>query len=357
MTADLPALSIVVPAHDAEATLRRCLAALSAAAGPDRELIVVDDRSSDQTTSIALAAGARVIRSTSPGPAAARNAGAAAAGARIVLFVDADVVVRPDTLERVVRWFERPEITAVFGSYDATPADPGFVSQYRNLLHHFTHQHGARDSRSFWAGCGAIRRDAFQASGGFDATRFARPSVEDIELGGRLSHAGRRIALDPAMQVTHLKRWTLASMVRTDIRDRAIPWSKLILESGRLPDDLNLRSRRRASAILGCSAGLALLVAGAGLIPGIPRALSAAAFAAAAVAVAGSLWLDRSWHRFLARERGAAFALRAAPLSLLFSLYSSAAFAACGLIYGLRAAGRRQRIRKPEDKDRSASLL
>ena len=57
------------------------------------------------------------------------------------------------------------------------------VSQYRNLLHHFVHQHGHAEASTFWAGCGAIRRAAFDAVGGFDAARFPRPSIEDIELG------------------------------------------------------------------------------------------------------------------------------------------------------------------------------
>ena len=50
---------------------------------------------------------------------------------------------------------------------------------------------------------------------GFDARRYPRPSIEDVELGGRLSGRGR-LVLDPALQGTHLKEWTLASMVVTD---------------------------------------------------------------------------------------------------------------------------------------------
>ena len=69
--------------------------------------------------------------------------------------------------------------------------------------------------RTFWAGLGAVRRDVFAAVGGFDAARYPHPSIEDIELGGRLAARGR-ILLDPAMQGTHLKEWTLRSMVTTD---------------------------------------------------------------------------------------------------------------------------------------------
>ena len=83
------------------------------------------------------------------------------------------------------------------------------VSQYRNLLHHFVHQEGNPEASTFWAGCGAVRRAAFDAVAGYDEARFRRPSIEDIELGYRLRRAGYRIRLDRDLQCTHLKRWRL----------------------------------------------------------------------------------------------------------------------------------------------------
>ena len=55
--------------------------------------------------------------------------------------------------------------------------------------------------------------------------------------------------LDPELHVTHLKRWTIASVIHTDITCRALPWSRLILEAGKMPDDLNVSSRERVKAI------------------------------------------------------------------------------------------------------------
>src|SRR3989442_4923268 len=125
------------------------------------------------------------------------------------------------------------------------------VSRYRNLLHHFVHQRGKPDASTFWAGCGAIRRHTFEEVRGFDAARFPRPSIEDIELGYRLRAAGHRIRLDPRLQGTHLKRWTLGSILRTDIAQRALPWSRLILKSGQAPPALNLTTGQPASAARG----------------------------------------------------------------------------------------------------------
>src|ERR687894_766679 len=93
----------------------------------------------------------------------------------------------PDELSRIEAAFaDDPGLTALFGSYDDRPEAPGAVSGFRNLLHHHVHQGGAGPARTFWAGLGAVRRDAFVAAGGFDEGRYPVPSIEDIELGMRL---------------------------------------------------------------------------------------------------------------------------------------------------------------------------
>jgi hypothetical protein len=121
------------------------------------------------------------------------------------------------------------------------------------------HQTGKAEASTFWAGTGAVRRVAFERVGGFDEQRFPRPSIEDIELGYRLRQAGYRIFLDKSLQSMHLKQWTLRSVIRTDIIHRAVPWSRLIIESGKGPDDLNLQTSQRVSVVLTGIGGLLLL--------------------------------------------------------------------------------------------------
>src|SRR5439155_18197341 len=115
-------------------------------------------------------------------PAVARNLAAGEARGAVLFFVDADVRLAPDAVARVQTEFQSdPGLAALFGSYDQLPAAPNFISQYKNLLHHFVHQDSADEGTSFWAGCGAIRRDIFASLGGFN-TGYRRPSIEDIEL-------------------------------------------------------------------------------------------------------------------------------------------------------------------------------
>ena len=194
-------LSVVIPATDAPATLDRCLAALARSREPHEVEVVRGPRFA--------------------GPAAARNAGVARTGGDIVVFVDADVEVHPDALTRLREAFDDdPALAAVFGAYDDRPSAPATVSRFRNLLHHHVHASAPGPATTFWAGLGAIRREVFDAVGGFDGGRYTRPSIEDIELGMRLHAAGCRIALDPRARGTHLKRWTLRSMLRTDLAAR-----------------------------------------------------------------------------------------------------------------------------------------
>jgi GT2 family glycosyltransferase len=258
--------------------------------------------------------GARVLRTSShSGPAAARNVGARAALGDVLFFVDADVVVHDNMVARVVQTFaDEPDLAAVFGSYDVRPVAPGAVSQYRNLLHHFVHQHGNHNASTFWAGCGAVRRSVFLAAGGFDERRFPDPSIEDIEFGYRLRADGHRIVLDKELLGTHLKKWTLLSMIWTDLRFRALPWSRLMLERRMVPDDLNLKRDQRISVGLVAMAGMLL-------------ALSfwhVAFLAASAAAIAAVVITNREVYGFFRRRHGLRFAATCVPLHLVYFMCS-----------------------------------
>jgi glycosyltransferase involved in cell wall biosynthesis len=311
-------VSIVVPAYNNSRELAQCLSALRAAAEPDTELIVIDDASIDDVSSVARNAGVRVLRlPRNAGPAAARNHGARCARGLILFFVDADVVVAHDAITRVRNFLEcHQEIAAVFGSYDANPAAPGMVSQYRNLLHHFVHQTGRAEASTFWAGCGAIRRVVFESVGGFDARRFPRPSIEDIELGYRLRRAGYRIFLDKSLQGMHLKRWKLWTVIRTDIVHRAIPWSQLILGSREAPNDLNLQRTQRLCVGL---TGLSGLFCTASWFH--PELLVPAFGCWTAIVI-----INRELFAFFSRARGKFFAMASVPLHVLY-------YACCGMGY------------------------
>jgi glycosyltransferase involved in cell wall biosynthesis len=310
------AVSVIIPVHNGGRAFVQCLRALRQSPTQPREIIVAANGCRDRTAEAARLAGATVIETPrAVGPAAARNAAARQACGDLLFFVDADVAVHPDALDRLLTCFELyPDIAACFGSYDNAPPEKNFLSQYKNLFHHFVHQSGKTNASTFWAGCGAVRRDIFLAMGGFDET-YRRPAIEDIELGQRLAARGHLIHLDKKLLATHLKRWRLTGLLYADIFQRALPWCRLILRTGSVPNDLNTGYRSRASVFLALL--LALLLATAlfsdkGLLP--------AAFIGSLL-----LFLNLDWYRFVFRRKGLVWTIQAAGWHWFYYLYSGVA--------------------------------
>jgi Glycosyl transferase family 21 len=293
-------LSVIVPATDSPPTLDLCVGAIRASIPPEAELLVQ-----------AEPAGS--------GPARARNQAAARARGEILVFVDSDVVVDPRALPGIeARFAAEPDLTAMFGSYDPYPSAPGLVSRFRNLLHHHVHAVSAGRVESFWAGLGAVRREAFDAAGGFDADRYPRPAIEDIELGCRLVDRGGHVVLDPRITGRHLKRWTLRSMVATDFARRGVPWTRLQLERRRRARGLNLS----ASQVLGAVAAVGIAVGAAGRRPGL------VAGCAAAMVVSNA-----SLYGLLARVGGPRLAAAGVPLQALHYLTAAASVPAGAVLH------------------------
>jgi hypothetical protein len=296
-------LSVVVPATDDPVTLPRCVAALEASDRPADEVLVITDPALSAT--------------------AARNAGARRATGDVVVFVDADVEVDPRALGRLRDVLDHdPDLTAVFGSYDDAPADRGVVSAFRNLLHHHVHHRSAGPAETFWTGLGAVRRSAFLAVGGFDEQRYPHPSIEDIDLGDRLRAAGHRVALDPTIQGTHLKVWTLRSMVATDFSRRGVPWVSLQVRRRRLSGALNCGWRHRLSAV---ASVLAVVAAAFAVVPAV------------VAGVAALVGLNLGFYALLLRRLGVAHAVAGVGLHGLHHLVAVAAVPV-GIVAGLRAA-------------------
>ena len=327
-------VAIIVPVRDGKAYLARTLPALLAALPPGDEVLVCDDGSHDGSGELARSLGARVLRQeTSAGPAAARNRGAREGGTERIIFLDADCRVHADTLARLTAALDDPTVAAAFGSYDDTPEARSTVSLYKNLSHHFVHQRSRGEAGTFWAGCGAVRREVFVAMGGFDES-FPRPSIEDVELGYRLKAAGHRIRLVAEAQVTHLKEWDLGSWLLADFRDRAVPWGRLVRAGRGLPRDLNLTFRDRFATGLAGLAGLMMVLVLASPSPWALRFLTAAV-----AALLLSTALDLPFLHFAARRVSPTFALAAAGLHLIHRALGLAGFVV-GLLWPAPSAHR-----------------
>lgn len=200
-----PAVSVIIPAYNAERTLDACLTAVCSQqlAEGDFEVILVDDASTDGTVLIAQRHGVRVLAVDHGGPASARNQGAAVATGDFLVFTDADCAPLPGWLEAMVRPLRGGEVVGSKGRYatqqrslTARFTQVEFEEKYERLAHHryidFIDTYAA-----------AYRRDVFLANGGFD-TIFPTPSAEDQELSFRLAEQGHKMVFAPDAVVLHI---------------------------------------------------------------------------------------------------------------------------------------------------------
>jgi glycosyltransferase involved in cell wall biosynthesis len=312
-----PFISIIIPVYNGATTLRTCLDSVFQSSYPNFECIVVDDHSTDDSVAIAESYRTKIIQSPVQGGAAsARNRGAETAQGDVLLFVDADVEIYPDSLDIVAEAFaQNLNISAIFGSYDDKPGCSNFFSQYKNLFHHYIHQTSREDASTFWSGCGAIKKEVFFEIGKFDET-YKKSSIEDIALGYKLKLKNHEILLVKKLIVKHLKPYSFISLVKSDFFDRAIPWTVLMLNNKQLANDLNLKVRHKLSAMLLFFILVFILLSFTSTWFALPSVLSFMLL----------IMLNYDLYEFFLKKRGTFFTFRVVPLHLLYYFYSTLGF-------------------------------
>ena len=331
-------ISVIMPAYNAAHYLPRVLTPLIEMlnGGEVDEVLVVDDNSTDNTAELAREMGARVmVTPQNGGPGLARNQAAHEAIGDVLWFVDSDVIAWPGGAARIREAMADESVHAVFGSYDDTPDGQQWISKYKNLTHRFHHQEANREASTFWAGCGAVRKAPFLAVGGFDVDTYRVPSIEDIELGYRISGNGGRILVIPDLLGKHLKIWTLGNVVHTDIFRRALPWARLMISREGLTDDLN------TSFIERLRAG----ISGLGLLSILAIPFVAGAWVAALVLAVLALIINWNFFSFLWKNGGLPFALYAMAFHQVYYIYSATVFVWC--LFEYHVLGQKDRLSVP----------
>ncbi len=222
--------SVIIPVHNEARVLARCLTKACEALPADFELIVIDDASTDGTAEIAARFPCRCfVLDRCRGAAFARNVGAEKAQGEVLVFIDADILVKADSFEKIRALLEhRPDVAAVVGRYDVFHEDPSIFSQYKNLFTWYEYGEAPDYVSWFFTSIGAVRREAFFAVGGFKPYLSSQSGLDDIEFGQRLFCSGYRIRLDKDLTVYHLKRFTLSSFVRNEWT-RSKAWMDFVL--------------------------------------------------------------------------------------------------------------------------------
>jgi glycosyltransferase involved in cell wall biosynthesis len=211
-------VTLVIPAKNAGPVLRQCLDAVAPIVGAQvRQIILVDDGSTDDTVAIAKSYGVHVVHSPQLGPGGARNLGWQAADSPLVWFIDSDCVAQPDALTLLLAHLTSDGVAGVGGSYGNMRPD----STLACLVHEeiiARHRRMSADVDYLATYNVVYRRDALEKVNGFDEGNFngpGAPGAEDIELAFRLHDAGYRLRFEPRSIVGHYHPTRLSRYLRS----------------------------------------------------------------------------------------------------------------------------------------------
>jgi len=221
----MPKLSIIIPTYFAEKTLAECLSAIHASLYKNYELIVIDDASTDNTIRIAKQFVKHIVHNpTNLGKIKTRRSGLDKAKGEILINIDQDVVIKPNTFNIIVDYFKNhPEVDAITCLLSKEEPFTNFTSQYKNLYMHYYFKRLPETVHFLYGSLYAIRRTSLNQKG---ATIKA---AEDTEEGQIFIENGKIIALPKNLEVVHLKEYTLKSLIKNDF---IIPfgWAQIFLK-------------------------------------------------------------------------------------------------------------------------------
>jgi cellulose synthase/poly-beta-1,6-N-acetylglucosamine synthase-like glycosyltransferase len=212
-----PFVSVIVPVRDGESTIAACLDAILATDYPAdrREILVVDNGSSDGTADLIRARPVRYLREPRRGVSHARNLGIAESSGKVLAFVDSDCVVEPQWLTELARPFEDPEVGAVAGDLQHVPPRTPAERQAARLLGNWQRFAFNSDPAYPITANAAYRRDVLDRIGGFDP-HMAR--AQDVELGLRFKErSGLRLAYAERATARHRNRTTQLGFFRQQL--------------------------------------------------------------------------------------------------------------------------------------------
>lgn len=224
-----PFISIVIPNRNGALTLDACLAAATSQRYPGYEVIVVDDASTDDSAEIISRYNVRLISLDPHGGAAkARNTGARAAQGHVLFFIDADCVLRDNTLWLVSSLYTQHPDAIVGGTYTPLPYDSGIYSTFQSLFIHYSETR--HDPPDYVATHAMIMdRQRFLDSGGFNEDA-SLPILEDVEYCHRMRQMGVQLKMHKDLQVRHIFNFTLARSLANAFK-KARHWTAYSLQA------------------------------------------------------------------------------------------------------------------------------
>ena len=208
-------ISIIIPSFNPNlATFADCLKSINSSRLKPLEVIIVDDASQIKYPKKIESTYKIIKNKTNKGPAYSRNKGAKEARGDILCFIDSDVEINPDTLDKITEKFKNDTLTAVQTIYSTESPIRNFISQYHNLYQRYNYSIiKSSYINALSAYCFAIKKDIFFGLGGFDE-KVKDPSTEDLNLGIKLSFRNYKIFLAKDIEVKHLAYFNIQKIFK-----------------------------------------------------------------------------------------------------------------------------------------------
>ncbi len=307
-------ISIIIPNYNGSRTIGKCLDSIFAFDDRAREVIVIDDRSEDGSSDIIRKFPCRLIQfEKHAGASSARNAGAFSSRGDVLFFIDADCLIKDDTLSIIrKRLSGQPKDLIIGGTYTLVPFDPGFFSRFQSAFINYFETKKCDNPDYLATHALAIRAETFKRIGGFKEDFL--PILEDVEFCHRLRRAGCRLLVEPELQVQHIFNHSFTRSIRNAIRKTQY-WIMYSIENKDLLADSGTASRE--IKLTGVSWLVTILLASLAGLFERPGLLVPLPFLWSAVLIANRRLL-MAFHR----AGGALFALKSAGYYLL--LYPAA---------------------------------
>jgi len=203
-------ITVIIPAKNSAATIKECIQSVISCGYPNYEIIVVDGRSTDGTSSEARKTGVIVVEGNGKSRSEDCNIGIKLAIGEVIAFTDSDCIVDHEWLNRLNKMFADPSVGIAGGPDFTEHRRSRGVSLAEGLIHHFYRMLASRTGTDAIIGCNsAYRREAIMKAGGFDSSL---PGAEDTELHSRIVGLGYKIRTDKECKVYKIRDYDLPSL-------------------------------------------------------------------------------------------------------------------------------------------------
>jgi glycosyltransferase involved in cell wall biosynthesis len=262
-------VSFIIPAHNAAATIQKTLASFMKEDLEDVEVILVDDFSEDDTPALAALIlckinGRMIQTDEHSGAGIARNRGAEAAQGEVLVFIDADCLIKPGLIDSIKKEAEAilPG-TILGGTYTPLSSDGGFFSDFQSVFINYSETKHPESPDYIPTHLMIIGKEDFFSAGGFREDFL--PILEDVEFSHRAREQGFHLRMIPSLQVGHIFNYTFLKSLKNAFR-KSFYWTIYSLSRRDIFRDSGTASRELKVNIL--SWLVTLLLIALALFPG-----------------------------------------------------------------------------------------